>query len=286
MVVLAAKWYEHNFPIQKGKALIYDIARSLVKRYPESFRGMVILSDKGFYWWVEPTKVCRDLLFWNVFSPEESRVVESILSQRDVFIDIGAHGGYFSILASSLVGERGKVLAFEPVPATRKLFRRNVELNRLSNIHLFPYAVSNKAGESVFYFNRKNADLSSLRRIESEATEVIRVKTVAIDQCIEPDMRDRIKLVKIDIEGAELLALEGMRDLLTRENGPDVMCEVTDGFLRDLGGSEETLLTLMKGYGYRVFRIESEGLKPVQAPLGVRQYNALFTKREHISLKE
>ncbi len=216
----------------------------------------------------------------------ESRVLKSILTPGDVFVDIGAHVGYFSILASSLIGEKGEVFAFEPAPSMQKSFLRNLDLNKLANVHLFPYAVSNKFGEAVFWFNRTETGTSSLRSVKSNETEEVKVKTVILDQCLEPDVKDRVKLVKIDIEGAELLALKGMRDLLTRENGPDVMCEVTDGFLRDLGGSEETLLMFMKGYGYRAFWIETSGLKPIRRSPGVFQYNALFTKRQHISLKE
>jgi FkbM family methyltransferase len=216
----------------------------------------------------------------------ESRVLKSILSPGDVFVDIGAHVGYFSILASSLIGEKGEVFAFEPAPAMQKSFLRNLDLNKLANVHLFPHAVSNKFGEAVFWFNRTETGTSSLRPVKSNETEEVKVKTVILDQYLEPDVKDRVKLVKIDIEGAELLALEGMWDLLKRENGPDIMCEVTDEFLRDLGGSEETLLTLMKGYGYRAFWIEASGLKPIHGSPGVFQYNVLFTRRQHISLKE
>lgn len=284
--ILAARWYLHYFPVQKGKGSIYDFARGLVKRAPEAFQGMIIRSAKGFYWRVDTTSLClRSLLLRCVYSPEESRVLESILAPGDVFVDIGAHAGYFSVLASSLVGEGGNVLAFEPAPSMQELFRENLALNKLSNVRLFPYAASNESGQTTLFLAGTHAGASSLRSLESATTEEIKVETVLVDQCLEPEIRDRVKLVKLDIEGAELLALKGMRNLLERENGPDVMCEVTDRFLRKLGGSEQSLLMWMEERGYHAFRIEGDELEPVHKPLGVFQYNVLFSKRQHVSLK-
>lgn len=279
--VLLIRGYLRHCPIEKGKGRLFDVGRRIVKGSPEAFRKLVIRTDKGLRWRIDTASLClRHLLLQGRYSPDESRLLESILTQGDVFVDIGAHAGYFSILASSLVGEKGAVLAFEPAPAMQELFRENVALNEQSNILLFPYAASDKSGEAVFFVSMTHAGSSSLRSPDTNATVEIKVRTVLVDQCLGPDVKERVKLVKVDVEGAELLALEGMRDLLSRDNGPDVMCEVTDRFLQNFGGSEHLLLRWMRERGYHAFRIEGSELEPIQQPLGIVQYNALFTKRK------
>jgi len=280
IIVHVIRLWIYHVPIRKGKGCLYDIARSFVKRWPDIFHETEIRTPDGMRMLVDMNSVCqRSLFLRGDYSPNEARILREKLVPGDIFIDVGAHVGYFSILAAWVVGPKGLVMAFEPSPTMREKLVRNTALNELQNVRILPDAVSNVSGKRSLFVHKSKAGLSSLRPMKSKATGRICVTTVSLDEVLGPEFANRIKLVKLDIEGAELLALQGMKHLLSREQSPDVLCEVTDRFLRELGGSEEELMAYMAGHGYSVVRLPVEGSEPARIHGEYEQYNALFTKR-------
>ena len=87
------------------------------------------------------------------------RLLRTVLTPGSVFVDIGANVGYFTRMASKLVGEQGRVLAFEPMPRAERILRLNTR--DLSNVEVFPVALSSVEGLAEFYV-RKRGDTSSL----------------------------------------------------------------------------------------------------------------------------
>jgi len=80
----------------------------------------------------------------------------ALLQPGDLFIDVGAHIGYFSVLAASLVGKTGQVFSFEPIAENRKYLEHNIEINYLENVRIIPQVVSNRTGVTDFFFNIDN----------------------------------------------------------------------------------------------------------------------------------
>jgi FkbM family methyltransferase len=160
------------------------------------------------------------------------------LQPGDVFVDLGAYVGPFTLLASRLVGPAGNVVAFEPDPATRELLERNLATNGMANVTVVPYAVGESAGTVRFV-----ASGDSAGRIGAEGD--VEVRQVALDQfCAEHGIRPTV--MKVDIEGGEAAALGGssvarsVRELVVeihepqlRERGVD-----PDAFLASLGRHE------------------------------------------------
>ena len=274
--------YIRRFPFKKGKGRLFDVARWLLASRQLTFGEVTVQTAQGACMRMDMTSVCqRQLFLRGVYSVEETQILNAILETGDVFIDIGAHVGYFSILASSIVGQSGLVMAFEPSPPMRQKLVTNIELNSCDNVQVFPHAVSNVSGQETFFLCRQSAGNSSLRPLEACETDEVKVTTVALDTFVDPDVWSRIKMIKLDIEGAELLALRGMRELLIGEQAPDILCEVTDEFLLLLGGSENALLKYMDDLGYLSFRLDSSGPVAFYSAGYGKQYNALFTKRRY-----
>ena len=159
-----------------------------------------------------------------------------VVSDGDIIADVGAHWGYFTLLAASLCGERGRVFAFEPHPKNFALLNKNIEANGLSNVVTVQKAVSNRAGSTKLFQARSTASHSMLSlqpELTAEggsANESIAVDTVALDDyfaqsSVEP------RLVKIDIEGAEPLALAGMRCLIERNSSLVLIMEFNPTYL-------------------------------------------------------
>jgi len=181
----------------------------------------------------------------------EKEVVDkftAILQLNDNVIDVGANIGYFSLLASKLVGTNGMVFSFEVSPPILSRLKRNIQINSIENIVIFPFAVSNKVGSAEFYISENmNSGLSSLRSIDG--TSHILVDTMTLDSVL--DRLPKIKVIKMDIEGAEGMALEGMVKLLNRDR-PHILMELTDSFLRQLGSRADDLVGRLQELNYEV----------------------------------
>ncbi|MBI3772178.1 MAG: FkbM family methyltransferase [Gammaproteobacteria bacterium] len=209
------------------------------------------------------------------YEPPTARIISSLLSSGDTFIDVGANSGFFTLLASSCVGPSGKVISFEPVPAMSKRLLENLSLNSMRNVELHKIAISNSEGIiSLFEGPEGHKGISSLRPINNSAT-TIKVNTRTLDS-FSPSFNS-VKLIKIDVEGAEQLALEGMTDIISRFH-PYLIIEVTDEYLRPFGHTAMSLANKLTDVGYRMYAIRPEGLTPMHPSIAAdeHQYNALF----------
>jgi FkbM family methyltransferase len=187
----------------------------------------------------------------------ETSVQEALvrhLPSGGVMYDIGANLGFFAMLGARLVGAEGRVYAFEPAPDNAEAIARNAELNLLENIVVVPRAVSSRAGTARLLI----VDDQSWSRLEEygehPATErVIDVETVTIDELVGSGELPPPALVKIDVEGAELAVLAGMRATIDRHR-PAIVCE--------LHGTHAGFAAAMAEHGYRVVNLE--GPAPIE----------------------
>jgi FkbM family methyltransferase len=193
-------------------------------------------------------------------------------------VDGGANVGYFTLLASRRVGPAGRVYAFEPVPLTRADLLTNLSLNRAANVSVRAEALAAAPGEATFFVGPADHRGTSSLRALTDSSERLTVRTARLDDLLPTGAR--VDMVKLDIEGAELLALQGMAGCLRRDR-PDLVIEVTDAFLGGLGHSAAALADFLAAFGYRMYVIDHDGLRPVDGGRAARtpQFNALFTTR-------
>ncbi len=172
------------------------------------------------------------LYYYDFFEANVTNFLLHFLKEGDVFFDIGAHVGYYSMLASSLVGDTGKVISFEPTPRTFESLAENAKIKK--NIEVYNNAVLDKETEIEFFdYGPKFSAFNSFKKRTSddiyfkESAEKIKVKTVAIDSfCFEKNLKPTI--IKIDAEGSEYLILGAMSKVLDTAF-PLVTLEVTGG---------------------------------------------------------
>jgi FkbM family methyltransferase len=188
-----------------------------------------------------------------------------LLRRGDCVIDVGANVGYFSLVAAELVGPEGSVHAFEPAPQVLPLLQENARLNPQANLQVHGAAVTDRSGQTRFYAApRGRSGYSSIRDLGEQTSGVSSVPTVALDALL--DEFPPVRLVKIDVEGAELCVLRGMRRLIARDR-PFLIVELDDGFLRELGADAGQVCTLLRETGYELERIVAAGgLQPITEP--------------------
>jgi FkbM family methyltransferase len=273
--------YLRHSPDHPGRWRLIDPAVRLAPALRTVTRPMVIRVREGFVMQVDGSSQTGRMLYaTGEYESETSRLVERLLGPGDTMIDVGANIGYFTILGARTVGGRGRVVAFEPMPQVRARLEQNIALNQLTNVAVRNEALSDASGPITFYAGpADDTGLASLRPL-SGSSEVA-VTRARFDDLLSPS--DRVALVKIDVEGAEMAAIRGMSQCLRRDS-PHVILEVTDDYLRVMGTSADALAAHMLGLGYSMYRISHGPLIPIRAANDLRksppQFNALFTKAD------
>ena len=205
-----------------------------------------------------------------------TELIQSLVREGDTVVDVGANIGFFTLLASRAVGSTGRVIAFEPVASTCAALTANLRLNGTTNVTIHELALSNVAGTVMIHEGPpRNKGLSSIRPIEEASAQ----RCVPVSPFDAIDIgQGNIRLIKIDVEGAEQLVLEGMQNTL-RAQRPDMVVEITDTFLRNFGHSAHSICRLLEPLGYQCREITDRGLValPSDPSRWPRQFNALFS---------
>jgi FkbM family methyltransferase len=182
-----------------------------------------------------------------LWEPFESELVCAVLGAGDVFVDVGANIGYFSVLGARQVGAAGRVYAFEPEPRNFALLSHNVALNGFSErVVATAAALGDSDGQATLYLHPDNLGDHQLYPPGP------RRQQVSIDVCqgqsFFSDRESRVKLVKVDTQGTEAQVVEGLMPLL-KSSGPELnlIVELTPLSLRDAGSSGALLVEKLAG---------------------------------------
>lgn len=191
--------------------------------------------------------------YWlGTYEPELQAAVCKFVLRDMVVYDVGANIGYISLMLARMVGVGGKVYAFEALPANLERLRHNLDLNHMrSNIEVVPGAVTDKPGEVQFLVGPSGGmgkAAGSAGRQSFEYAQQFRVTGIALDAFVYAQGNPPPQVVKMDIEGGEVLALAGMRRLL-REAQPIILLE--------LHGSDAARVAwdILTNSGYQICRM-------------------------------
>lgn len=200
-------------------------------------------------------------------------LISAMLKPGDCVVDVGGNIGMFTLAAKALTGPEGRIVAFEPNPKPRAKFQRHIELNKLGNIELLPFALHETEGRATLHFPKINTGEGSLTRLDGYApddTESVEVEIRVADSCIG-GLNPR--LVKLDVEGAEIGVLKGMTGLVGRAK-PVITAEYVPEHLARFGSSLADFNAFADRFGYDIYRLSAPksagarrlALTPVGAP--------------------
>lgn len=184
--------------------------------------------------WIVGSAIHR--CWMGLYEPRKQRSLAREIRPNSVFWDVGANVGFYSLLAANLVGS-GRVFAFEPVPRNLAYLRKHLALNRATNVEILEVAVSDRIGTSSFVLE----GTGSMGHLAGEGS--LTVPTTTLDALVEQGKVLPPDCVKMDIEGAELLALRGATDTFRRFH--PVLFLATHG--REV---ENGCLQLLESWGY------------------------------------
>ncbi|GJG89033.1 hypothetical protein tb265_42140 [Gemmatimonadetes bacterium T265] len=202
--------------------------------------------------------IASRIYYFGVWEPNLTSLLMRRLAPGDVFVDVGANMGYFSLLASRLVGDAGGVVAFEASPATYAVLAEDVAMNRATNVRAVNVAVSDRPGTLALYSgpsdNRGATSLHAERGGRFEAN----VRAAPLLDLLEPEERARVRLMKIDVEGAELpILLDVLEHLGDYSPRMEVVVEVAPDEMRAAGVPVEALLARFAAHGFHWYELEN-----------------------------
>jgi FkbM family methyltransferase len=197
----------------------------------------------------------RRILQFGVWEPDVTHLIQATLKPGDVFVDVGANIGYDTLLGSSLVGPSGRVIAVEASPSIADLLRKHVAMNRADNVTVVHAAVSDAPGELTVYFgNAGNIGSTTTVPTRGQTASEAKVRALPLDEIVHGRERDRVKLIKMDIEGAEPTVLR--RLLSTLHLYPETMQIIVEVTPADDPNWPETFDDLLAA-GFKAYLIEN-----------------------------
>jgi len=206
----------------------------------------------------------------------EIRLLRELLHEGDTFVDIGANHGSFSIVASDRVGRDGLVIAIEPQPKLARLVERSLRENGRSPFQVHQVACSNVEGTAEFYVPRATSGSAGLYRAFSaiSAGQRYPVCLRRFDDAVDWERFPGTCVVKIDVEGAEVEALEGASAAIGRHR-PPIFLEINPHSMQGAGRSVQDLVAALRGLGYSEFREIGDPVRKPLDSLADRQRNVV-----------
>jgi FkbM family methyltransferase len=240
-------------------------------------------------------------IMWNYFSagkfyePEESKFLEQVLKPGDTFIDIGAHIGYYSLLAAILVGDSGRVISIEPDSVNVNWIQEHIALNQFSQMQVIPTVLGAETKEVEFFFNSDNdgghalwdVGMHSHNTISRDRPQILTLPMTTLDEVLRNQSLTGIKLIKIDAEGAEYQVLQGALQTISTYQVPYIICEINRFALEKMGTHEKQVRDLMTSLNYSPYLLRNEAphwvkLSPNQYYNSQYVFNLVFALNESI----
>ncbi|MGU3376713.1 FkbM family methyltransferase [Chryseobacterium sp. M5A1_1a] len=237
------------FAFQKYIIKPYRLFRGVKKNI--IYRGSIQL-DLDLDDWIQ-----QQLYFLGEYEKAEIDYLYSTLKKGDTFIDVGGNIGLFSLNASGIVGNEGKVYAFEAFKPNYEKFSKHLTLNNFKNVILEHLAISEKSGYIEILYNDYYDNVGMASSYLKDFTAKERVESISLDAYTKARQITKIDMIKIDIEGGEFSALKGMSEILTYYK-PRIIIEINNVALQSSNHSEDELIQILQEKGYTKTKILSK----------------------------
>jgi len=227
-----------------------------------------------------------ELATHEIYEPLETALFKKEIKSGQTVLDIGANIGYYTLIAAKLVGPRGRVYAFEPDPDNFSLLKKNFESNGYANVIPVNLAVSDTTKTARLFLNKTNKGDHRLYDSQDNRSS-ISVQTIKLDDFFKK-LDKKINFIKMDIQGSEAGALEGLKLLIRKNPGVKLITEFWPYGINRAGYSPLRYLRTLKKIGFKLWEIseKEKTMLPAQ-PENIlkrctpqnRDYTNLFCKK-------
>ncbi len=206
----------------------------------------------------------RDILqqyiyYFGLWEPSLTAFTAARLAPGDTFVDVGANVGYYTLLASRCVGERGRVIAIEPSPRLFQALELHLAMNQCRNVRALQCAVLDRCGSVQLYHGTEYHSGLTTTRVERGLEFECEVPASSLDVLLEEREIDTARLIKIDVEGAEGTIVSTLDSLLARARKDlEVIVEIDAELLAGQGQSADDLVGQFRTAGFHPYRLEND----------------------------
>lgn len=207
-----------------------------------------------------PDLIQMYIVLFDVWEPDLTHLIDERLAPGDVFIDVGANIGYYSLLAASKVGTHGKVVAIDALPSNFAELQHNIQQNHADNIRAINCAVAAEPGNLTVYAGPShNVGLATTAPGQRKNLRVETTVTAApLGECLQADEMRRARLVKIDVEGAEPGVIAGLAGFLAHCNEDvEFFLELSPAWWDEAGSTPEKVLSPLRAAGFNTYVMDN-----------------------------
>jgi len=246
--------------------MIFSIYRFVVRNLPSSLKGKLrkvrfidkfslrfrakykpdfIITNEGHKIYLDKNDVLH-LSIHQDFEPLETKVLENNIKKGDVVLDLGANIGVHTLLLAKLVGENGRIYAFEPDPGNFKLLKKNINANKYRNIITIQKAITD-VNDIIKFYQMKEYPAGNKIHDASNKLRFIEVESITLDSFFE-ELEPKIDFIKMDIEGAEVRALKGMKNIIKNNKDIKIIAEFCPILLKACGSGVKEYFKMLKEF--------------------------------------
>lgn len=219
-------------------------------------QGYILLQGHKVYVDMRDNVITQHLLNDGVWEKYETELFKILVKKGMVVVDIGANIGWYTLIAAKLVGKKGKVYAFEPDPDNCALLKKNVQINGYKNVIIEQKAILNRWGTIRLFLSSSN--LGDHRTYDShDGRKWITVKGITLDEYFR-NKPDRIDIIKLDIQGAEMEALLGMDRIIKANENLKILTEFWPIGITRAGFSPKRFLNKLLEYDFELYVIDGQ----------------------------
>ncbi len=190
------------------------------------------------------------LLKFGLLEKREIDLFKKTVKKGWTVLDIGANIGYPSLLFSKLVGEGGRVIAFEPDKNNIQMLKKNIEVNNCKNITVVPMAVSDHTGVGTLYISDSHSGDHRIYDLRGEKRKTLKIDTIRLDDYFKSG--SKIDFIQMDVQGAEALVFKGMNRLINENKKISILLEFWPEGLRKIGFSPIGFLKMIEQMGFQL----------------------------------
>jgi len=220
------------------------------------------------------------ILSTGTYEDDIGKLITISLNEGDVALDIGANIGLQSLRMSRGVGASGKIYAFEPIEYLQAKFKRNITLNKTTNVVLMPFALADNESVADFNIDRNtwNQGTFSLNN-KGSGNETQKVIIKVADNIDEIKLLDKLALIKIDVEGFEYQVLKGLVTVLEKHK-PRIIFEYDKNYWANTGGNITECYNFLVSLNYMIYQVNSVGCELAENPESIEDGNLFCMQNE------
>lgn len=241
------------YKLPNGKKILFPIVSFFKPSYVniEGHKMYIIKSDDT---------VSEELIINKTWESLETEVFKQNIKNGDTVIDLGANLGYYSLIAARIVGEKGKVYAFEPDEENFQILEKNIKANNYKNIIPVKMAVSDKIGNIKLYLSPGNKGDHRIYD-QNAGRNTVTIKSTTLDNYFK---NQKVDLIKIDIQGSEMDAIKGAKKIINANKNIKVITEYQAELLEANNSKPVDYLNLLTSLGFELYDINQNTNKLIR----------------------